>query len=590
MTDGVESFLASVNEAVSEPGRVAAVRRTGLLDTVPEPSFDTLTAAAASLLGTEFAFLTLVDDRRSFWKSAVGVSSDVLSERENPVEESFCQYVIGLDSSFAVSDARADPRTRGNPSVDQMGVIAWAGEPVRAQDGSVVGSFCVMAGQPREWSGTDLEILKVLASSASREVQLWTQVLEYDLLRRRAEALASLTARLGGDLTTEEAIGVVVEYAPIVLAADFAIVGLLDPSGMHVRVTGPPSLPHEASEPFAVLSVDESTPLTDAIRSGRLVVDTDEQARHEYPLLQCAREMAGVKTSGAAPLRVSSGAIIGAFGVAWERHVVLDPVGRSLLSAIASLCSQTIERTWLNDTSKELITALTLQLFPTVPEMPRLDLAATYRPSDDRLSFGGDWYDAIALDDERILVIVGDVAGHGVPAAAMMSQIRVVLNTLAQQDTPLGQLVPAAESLLWQFNGQYLATLALIEIDFANECLSHVSAGHPPLLVRAADGTVTRFGGGRRPPLGIGGTAEPTTVPFPPGSTVVAYTDGLVERRDVPIDQGIDTLAETLRTVGSDDAHTVCEAIIGTVLASSPRQDDIATVVITHLGPTPPLR
>ena len=129
--------------------RLDAVRRTNLLDSAPEESFDRLTDAAASLLGTEYAFVTIVDERRSYWKSCRGVDAVAVEDRQNPVEESFCQYVVGLDDGFAVRDARLDPRTRDNPSVEAMGVIAWAGEPIRSRDGPVLGSFCVLGSEPR---------------------------------------------------------------------------------------------------------------------------------------------------------------------------------------------------------------------------------------------------------------------------------------------------------------------------------------------------------------------------------------------------------------------------------------------------------
>lgn len=144
-----QDAAASLAAANASPPRLDAVRRTNLLDSAPEESFDRLTDAAASLLGTEYAFVTIVDERRSYWKSCRGVDAVAVEDRQNPVEESFCQYVVGLDDGFGVRDARLDPRTRDNPSVEAMGVIAWAGEPIRSRDGPVLGSFCVLGSEPR---------------------------------------------------------------------------------------------------------------------------------------------------------------------------------------------------------------------------------------------------------------------------------------------------------------------------------------------------------------------------------------------------------------------------------------------------------
>jgi len=154
------------------PARLAAVRRTGLIDTGPEEPFDRLTRLACELLGAPFGFVTVVDDRRSFWKSCTGVASTDLADRQSPVEESFCQYIIATDDAVIINDARLDPMTRDNPSIESMGVVAWAGFPVRSPDGHVLGSFCVMDHRPRAWNPRDLRTLEVLALAAGGEVAL----------------------------------------------------------------------------------------------------------------------------------------------------------------------------------------------------------------------------------------------------------------------------------------------------------------------------------------------------------------------------------------------------------------------------------
>ncbi|GAA2706622.1 PP2C family protein-serine/threonine phosphatase [Actinoplanes palleronii] len=157
------------DSTLTSPARLAAVRRTGLLDTGPEEPFDRLTRLACELLGTPFGFVTVVDDQRSFWKSCVGVTG---TDRQNRAEESFCQYIIATDDAVIIDDARLNPMTQDNPSIVSMGVIAWAGFPVRSPDGQVLGSFCVVDDRPRHWEPQDLRTLEVLAHAASGEVAL----------------------------------------------------------------------------------------------------------------------------------------------------------------------------------------------------------------------------------------------------------------------------------------------------------------------------------------------------------------------------------------------------------------------------------
>jgi sigma-B regulation protein RsbU (phosphoserine phosphatase) len=179
---------AAHGDPVVEPTRLEAVFASGLLDSERESAFDDLTALAATVIGVPFAFVTVVDDQRSFWKSAFGIPSD--GPHQNSLEESFCQYVVRSQDEVIVSDAAIDERTRTNPSVRSMGVRAWAGVPLRGPTGEVLGSFCALDTVPKKWSHADLDVLRTLARSASREVALRTAVSEEHEARLRAELLA----------------------------------------------------------------------------------------------------------------------------------------------------------------------------------------------------------------------------------------------------------------------------------------------------------------------------------------------------------------------------------------------------------------
>ncbi|GID97681.1 histidine kinase [Amorphoplanes digitatis] len=185
-------------DAVFDPARLAAVRRTGLLDTGPDEPFDRLARLAATLLGTPFAFVTVVDDTRSFWKSCVGIDSSDPAARQHTVEQSFCQYVIDADAELIVSDAAADERTRYNPSIELMGVAAWAGFPVRSPDGHVLGTFCAIDTVVRDWTPHDIEILHTLSHAASGEIALRDALKEANAATGRAEAATSLAQAAAG--------------------------------------------------------------------------------------------------------------------------------------------------------------------------------------------------------------------------------------------------------------------------------------------------------------------------------------------------------------------------------------------------------
>jgi sigma-B regulation protein RsbU (phosphoserine phosphatase) len=168
-------------DRIRDRDRLAAVRATGLLDTVPEEAFDRLTRLAARVLETPYAFVTVVDDTRSFWKSCFGVESTELAHRQNLVGESFCQYVVDTDDALVVGDAAAHPLTSTNPSIDSMGVRSWAGYPIRDAGGRVLGTMCAVDTKVREWTDDDRELLRLLADAASNEMQLRTHMADVEL-------------------------------------------------------------------------------------------------------------------------------------------------------------------------------------------------------------------------------------------------------------------------------------------------------------------------------------------------------------------------------------------------------------------------
>jgi PAS domain S-box-containing protein len=185
---------------VLSPSRLAEVRRTGLLDTPREEAFDRFARLAAVTLGRVTAFVTIVDERRSFWKACIAADGSTLEARENTVDESFCQYVIGQDGPVVITDARTDPLTSANPSVTSMGVVAWAGYPVRTPDGQVLGTFCVVGDQPRDWTAAELQTLETLAHAVSGEVALRVAVEEARAAVRAAETTARRSSALLGAL------------------------------------------------------------------------------------------------------------------------------------------------------------------------------------------------------------------------------------------------------------------------------------------------------------------------------------------------------------------------------------------------------
>ncbi|QIK79448.1 GAF domain-containing protein [Sphingomonas piscis] len=153
---------------LSDPKRMSAVRRTGLLDTGSEPDFDQLTRMAARLLGAPSAFVTVISDERQFIKSASenGAPSE-LAGVSQPLSMSFCKHAVAANQPLVVENAREHPVLKDNDAVD-AGVIAYAGIPLETEDGQAIGALCVVDSKPRAWSPEDIEGLRALARSAMK--------------------------------------------------------------------------------------------------------------------------------------------------------------------------------------------------------------------------------------------------------------------------------------------------------------------------------------------------------------------------------------------------------------------------------------
>jgi diguanylate cyclase (GGDEF)-like protein len=154
------------NELTDEGARLAAVRDTGLVEAQHDVQLERLNKLATELLGVPVSLVSLVDEDRQFFPGEVGLSEPWASFGETPLSHSFCKHVVEHDAPLVIEDARADPLVEKNLAVRDLGVIAYAGVPLRLSDGEVLGSFCAIDGKPHRWSDHDLEVLADLAELA----------------------------------------------------------------------------------------------------------------------------------------------------------------------------------------------------------------------------------------------------------------------------------------------------------------------------------------------------------------------------------------------------------------------------------------
>ena len=425
--------LSVPNRQVHDLRRLAAVQRSRLLDTPPDEPFDRLATLARDLLDARVALVTVVDSRRSYWKARIGVDQLPGERPEHLVHVSFSQYVLDARGPVLVRDTRNDPRTRDNPSVEQMHIGAWAGYPVFSPDGQVLGSLSVMDDKPREWTDRDRQVLDTLARSASSEVGLRMAMADAQRAAERARRLADRSAHMA---------------------------------------------------------------------------------------------------------------------------LVLQ---RSLLTQ------------------------------PSVPSY--VDVAVRYQPAAQLTQVGGDWYDAFTEPDGSTVVVIGDVCGHDIEAAALMGQLRSLVrgSCYDRADSP-AQVLHHVDRAIRGLEIDVIATALIARIDpepdaDGTRTLRWSSAGHPPAIVLSADGTTTLLDATPELLLGIDADVErfDHETRLARGDTLLLYTDGLVERPDRTVLEGLGELADVLTGLGTASVEDICTSAL-TASVGEDARDDVALVAVRNRG------
>jgi phosphoserine phosphatase RsbU/P len=223
-------------------------------------------------------------------------------------------------------------------------------------------------------------------------------------------------------------------------------------------------------------------------------------------------------------------------------------------------------------------TALQRSLVPSaLPALAGAELAARYIPGQGHV--GGDWYDAFVLPSGELGLVVGDVAGSGLPAAVVMGRMRSALRAYALESSDPAEVLAKLDHKMQHFEPSALATVLYAVMDQAGGRIRLSCAGHLP-PVAAAPGQPSQLAAVRADlMIGVmpGIERDVTCLEIPPGGLVALYTDGLVERREIPLD---DALSNLLTVIRPGPAEAVCAAVMSAMVGSQRTRDDTAFLVL----------
>lgn len=478
-----------------------------------------------------------------------------------------------LDRGTAVVDVRRTGRTPADPENDRTWSCSYA--PLLDGSGRALGVIASL-----------IDITEGQQAQADAE-----------RARHRFALLAEAGTRIGTTLdlhqTAQEIVDVLVpqladsadvQLLEAVLGPDEGPVPTASTRGVLRRLAAhfpDPNAPTAKLAPGQTFQIPMGTTYEQVISEGRPMnlYLADIPALITSPRAEALRTyLATLGSARLVPL-VARGTVLGAVAVTRTRaREPFDEEDSVLVDELVARAALNIDNARMYTLQRQA--ALTLRRSLTnnaLPEVTGLELTGRYLPASDH-DVGGDWYDAIPLPGGRTGLVIGDVMGHGIHAAAVMGQLRTAVRTLARHDVPPAELLRSLDAAVADLGEDEMATCVYAVHDAATGACVIARAGHPPPAVVTPDGNITFLDGPPGTPLGTGGQDFRTEeLRLPPGSLLVLYTDGLIEARDRDLDQGMAQLAGALRRV-DQPLEELCDAIMRRLLPCA-QQDDVAMLL-----------
>ncbi|GAA0532197.1 hypothetical protein GCM10010172_11190 [Paractinoplanes ferrugineus] len=585
---------------LDSPARLCAVGRLGLGPRA-DVAFDRIAVLVERLIDAPVSLVTVITADRQFLPGQVGMPEPFAADREMPITHSLSRHVVQAGRMLVVEDIRADPAMRDNPAVHDVGAISFAGVPLTDSDGQVLGTLAVMDREPRTWTASEIALLVDLGEVCSSELRLRIAREIADEARRAAESahdqltlLGELTETLSATMDIDEALGRLGRMVAGRLA-DWCVVALAEPSGAvrHVSAAHFDPAYAEDAERLARLAADAPRDMKamlaavqraagpvrrDAADPASLrrrtstgeIAEIAERLGFDSYLITPITAPVGRRSVGA--LMLVNGAGRGVFGAAEEGTAV--EIGRR--------AGQAVDNSRLYGRQRHVAEVLQHSMLPQLPDIPGIELHARYLPAQIGAAVGGDWYDAFVQPDGSVMLAVGDVSGHDIEAAATMGQVRNLVrgDAYGRDDEP-GPLLSQLDRALHGLSMPAAATAVLVRLrpDESGYELTFANAGHPPPVLLRPDGEVEVWWEDPEPLLGLVPRDDRSTHRrrVLPGSTLLLYTDGLVEQPAALIDEGIRRIRTVLEDGAAMPLDDLCGQILGTVTR---RDDDIAVLVI----------
>jgi PAS domain S-box-containing protein len=441
----------------------------------------------------------------------------------------------------------------------------------------------------------DSEARTFLVTAAQQAAQSLDRARLYEDERAGAQRLSFLAAAselLAGSLDPDATLRSLAELA-IREIGDWCGIDLVEADGSLRNVATAhkdPARVQLATELRARYPVDPDSPtgVPNVIRTGKpeLYPEVPEEmlmeAAQDEEHLRLIREL-GLHSAMVVPLEARGRILGGMTLVASESGRRFDERDMEFAGDLARRAALAIDNAMVFRREHEAAVTLQRSLLPrSLPQVPGAEFAALYEPAAAGIEVGGDWYDVVALGEERVALTIGDIAGRGIEAASVMGRVAAALRAYVLDHQPPDEALRRLARVLHQLEGPQMATILHLHVDVATGAAEYVRAGHPPGLLRLPDGEVQELAGAGTPPIGILEEVDYRVhrATFPPGSLLMLYTDGLIERRDRDFGGEFKKLCAAFAEAPAD--ATQCLRWIADRFSAETNPDDAALIAMSR--------
>ena len=412
-----------------------------------------------------------------------------------------------------------------------------------------------------------------------------------EVTSRRDRALVGLSADIAAAKSLSQALDVLLRSPVCSLRATAAAVGLLDETGTKLRITVGGDIPGEVTDRYHLVSLRSPVLLAETARTDQRIVTPDTAALDPRFRASAADLAPAVRATIMEPLHTDDGGVLGALGLGWPSPREITPADTDLTRRVAAILARAVTRISVAEREHQIALSLQERLLGLGVISAAAAVSAAYQPAGEVMRVGGDWYTATPLGPARIGISAGDVVGHGLHAATVMSQLRSALGAAALATDDPAAVIDLLDRYARTLDGAAFATVAYAIIDTTTSTVSYACAGHPYPLVVGSEGTVTWLRDGRRPPLAVRSFASRLgantgTAALPPGSLLLLYTDGLIERRSEPLDDGFTRLGAAAEGCATMPAGQACKTLISQMTPADGYADDVAMIAVRPAGTT----